>query len=275
MLQQSPEVNNNFRGDAVLENPVELFDNAAGPTTSDVIILGEDLHQMNQYEHFYGPRDATNESRGLRESQSRNLAEIAVMDMASYDGQRARIIKLVKEDVSLGRLRLGAEFPTLNVDEQVEAFVSTHTRQHLSPKETVEARIQAEKEQQRLGALGPEKELQEEVHQLRKLIAKQGNRVLTVRGMLVDRGASEEFMREFDYTTKLMTVPELEAYEHEKKLTPDTDSAPLYTFEELKGFQKFIGAIATITTFGGLRNIRLVGPQSAPVVVIHTEKTPQ
>lgn len=249
MTQLFPEGNFNSREDTLLKNTTER-------------------HPLN----FIGPHDATNEARGLLESQAQDLAKIAVMNFPLYDDYRTKVVALAKEAMAKGMLRLNSESKTMNADEQVEQFISTTIMAAYETHDEVVATLKMEKEQMRLGSSGPDKELQEELNATRELVAKQAKRILSIRSMLVERGASEEFMRDFDYTTKLMSRPEHEAYEHEKELTPEAEFAPLMNTEEVRIHRTFRDILATTFSRESLQRVGILAPHSGEVTIIRQEE---
>ncbi|HEY8886127.1 MAG TPA: hypothetical protein VIM31_01355 [Candidatus Microsaccharimonas sp.] len=252
--------------------------NPSVPTTSKVIILGEDmidhLPPFATFDpDFIGPRNATNEARPLLETQSRNLAQVAVMNFPAYNHQFVRVVEAAKLSVSEGRLQLNAEFRNMHPDQQIEQFVTTAMMSAYKPRDEVVAELKTEKEKLRLGLGGPDKELQLELNSTRDLMAKQANRILSVRSKLVERGASEEFMREFDYTTKLMTKPEQEAYEHEKELTPEAEVAPLVDTGAIHLLDMFRNVLGPSFGRKALRSIGIHSPKSGEVTVVKQKES--
>ena len=277
MTQVLPEGKTYFREDTLPKNTYE-------PTTSDVIVLGEDLVDLYDYTDdiqddladdsmdelpspqspdFIGPRDATNESRVYLSQRAKNLAEIAVMKFVAYEDERARLIKDVNERVHEGTIRLGDDYSDMSASEQVEHFVKDTVNEAFKPRADVEAAIAAEKAAINLGSRGPERELQIEVNGLRGSVEKQSRRIFKVREMLIEGGAGEEFMRKFDYTMKLMTRPELEAYEIEMNLDPEhTDTPPLVDTAQLNLFERFRSVLSPSFGFLALQRIGIFSPKT-------------
>lgn len=288
MTMVSPEGNFSSPG-------VTLLESTTGPTTSEVIILGEDLvrehasHPTPVDIHdaafigpqfptvhdsdFVGPHDATDYSRGFLLSRAKNLAEVAVMNFGAYEGQRERLMVTTRESVAAGTLRLNSEFKEMTADQQVTAFVVNAVNATLTPREDILSLIESERVQRNLGSRGPERVLQTEVNSLKEVVRKQSGRILKVRTLLVERGATEAFMKEFDYTTKLMTRPEIDAYEVDMQLDPDHE-APLVNTGEIKIMQKFKNILgAAKFSKESLRRVGIRAPQSAEVIVITQQDT--
>lgn len=256
MKQETFEVNTILPETTLSENPAKL-------TTDEIAIRGYDLVKQNPTvsKEFIGPNDASDCDRGLLTSQSRNLAMIAVMNAPLLDQYKKKAITDVKVSMASGTLRLGKEFyesKAFTADQQAEQFVMSNMMNAYKPYDAVSIAIITENEAIRTAQHGEAgeiarltKQLQEKTVQLEK----QGRRILIVRSKLVERGASDEFMREFDYDTKLMSEPDVEAYEVAKKLTPLREAAPLVNTEEVRILHSFKDIVATLTK----ESLRLVG----------------
>lgn len=291
MIQVSPEGNFSSREDTLLKNKPDFMNPSAfeatavpltttfsehgltDPTTSDVIILGEDrlsgavAHPAYDPD-FIGPRDATNEARPLLENQARNLAQVAVMNFPAYNHQFLRVVEATRNSLDHGFIRLNTDYPKMLPDEQVEKFVTAEVMKAYKSHDEVAADLAKEKEIFRLTHGGPEQQLQIDLNEARKSLRAQGVAILKVREMLLRRGASEEFMKDFNYTTKLMTAPDREAYEHEKELAPEAEIAPLIDTVEVRLFDRFKAVIAPSFGLRALRSIGIRSPKSGEVTII-------
>jgi hypothetical protein len=274
MTQVSPEVKNNFREDTLPENMPDV-------TTTDVIILGEDrredvfngeaafVHVPSSYDpDLIGPRDASDDSRRFLMRRAEDLAQIAVLNFGAYEGERARLVETTRQDVSEGHLRLNGEYKKMTADQQIEHFVMDAVNGSLKPRDEIVSDLAAERVAQDLGSRDAEQALQLEVDTLKELVLKQSGRILKVREMLVERGATEEFMREFDYTTKIMTKPDAEAYELEMKLDPDHETPPLVDTGAIRLFDKFMSVLSPSFGRKALRSIGILPPKSGEVQVV-------
>ena len=271
----SPEVNNNFREDTLPENSGK-----PEPTTTDVVVLGEDLLDPNRpkmhlpyflQEGFIGPVDATNEARGLIEKQIQGLAMVAVMNFPAYDAERFKITNAVRSSVDEGKLRLGDEFKTATVDQQIETFIHYTMTNGLRPQNEVAAEIAASNESVRTSSKQAKSEFDLKLEEKDRIIAEQAQRILAVRNMLVNGGASEEFMREFYYTTKLMTKPDQEEYELEKALEPNTAPVPVVNTEQITLLTKFKDVISTLSR-EGIKFAGIHPPHSTPATMSDQEQ---
>lgn len=290
MTQVSPEGNINFPEYTLRKNPEDFEENmtfdgiaepltttrfgddATGPTTSDIIQLSEDIlrHQtpITQFAQELGPKDATNEDRGLLEHQLKDLAKIAVINFPLYDKYRAQAVTFVTKSVNSGNLRLGADFRNMNADEQIQQFVSKNVSEAYEPPEAVIVELTARKEELRLGSSGLERLLQAQLNEKKETIRKQGVSILAVRHMLKKRGATDDFLRDYDYEMKLMSKPEREAYEREKELTPDAEAALLVNTGEVKTHGSFLDILRRNFAKESLRRVGILAPRSAEVRVI-------
>ncbi|MBC7565161.1 hypothetical protein H7100_02970 [Candidatus Saccharibacteria bacterium] len=279
MSELLPERNFSSCEDAVLKN-------TTGPTTSEVIILGEDTlycednvsYILPEYNpDFIGPRNATNEASPLLENRARMLAQIAVINLSAYGREYHKVILATKASIEEGVLNLNTDFKNMSVDEQVESFVSGSVISNMRSHDEVAAGLKLEKERLRVSQNGPDKELQLELNATRDLVREQVIKTLAVtlevRKKLVERGASDEFMREFDHTTKLMTQPDREVYELEKKLTPEAEAAPLVDTGEIKLFKMFKHVLSPSFGRRALQSIGILSPKSGPVTVVPVETT--
>jgi len=253
----------NFQGDALSENPDSQFD---GVVTQPRY---RPLSALEKDPDFIGPHDATNEARPLLEIQARNLAQVAVMNFPAYNHELLKVMAATKSSVSAGLLRLGADFKADTVDKQVEMFVTATTMNVYQPHDEVAAELKADKERLRASMDGPDRALQLELNATRELVGAQAKRILAVRNMLIDRDASVEFLRDFDYTTKLMSQPDIEAYEQERSLTSEVEISPLVTTGEVRTYDKFMEVLAETFSIDALRRrVSIRAPQSAKVAVV-------
>jgi hypothetical protein len=229
-------------------------------------------NKPEQTSTFIGPMDASNEAWHLHEQQSRNLAMVAVMNIGAYGQEYRKVFNSVQNSVSEGILRFGKKYPNMTIDEQTDRFISQTMVSEYKSHDEVAANLKSENENLRVGTVGPDKELQLELNTARDLVKKQAIRILAVREKLVLRGASEEFMREFDYTTKLMTKPDQEAYEHEMELTSEAEIATLTNTGEIKLFDKFKYVLSASFGRKALRSIGILSPKSGEVTVIRQDE---
>ena len=241
-----------------------------GNSSSQEAIVRE--NKPEQTSTFIGPMDASNEAWHLHEQQSRNLAMVAVMNIGAYGQEYRKVFNSVHNSVNGGILRFGKNYPNMTVDQQIDSFISHTMSSEYKSHDEVAVNLKSEKENLRVGTFGPDQELQLELNTMRDLVKKQATRILAVREKLVLRGASDDFMREFDYTTKLMTKPDQEAYELEKELTPEAEGAPLIDTNEITLFDKFKYVLSASFGRKALRSIGILSPKSGEVTVIRQDQ---
>jgi|GEM_PF-2422122 len=274
--------------DTLPKNTNTWVDGVDPLTTSDIVILGEDVHTTYENQpdftgpllptihdkEFIGPRDATDISRNFVMTRAKDLAQIAVKDFTAYEGERARFVSLVHERVNEGTLRLNDEYASLSVDQQLSKFVMDSINHSVKSKYEVESELEAERVALHLGSKGPERALQLEVNTLKKSVQNLAGRILKVREMLVEKGASEEFIKKFDYTTKLMSKPDLEAYEREMELDPEhEETPPLVDTAEITLLDRFKTVLSPSFGRKALRSMGVRAPKSAEVEVIAPSAT--
>lgn len=279
MTQVLPERNFSSREDTLRKNTDLGVETGAPLTTSDVIILGEDLSEYHKIpyhreEGFIGPLDATNEARPLLEMQSRDLAKVAVMNLVAYGREYQKVINAARGSVADGTLRLNGDYPDMPVEQQIDAFVSHTMADAYRSHDEVAAELALEKVAQNLGSKGPERELQLKVNGLEDSVRKLSGRILKVREMLIEKGASDEFIRKFDYETKLMTKPDQEAYEREMELDPEhEETPPLVDTGAINLFEMFKTVLSPSFGKKALRSIGILPPKSGAVDVIPHSQT--
>jgi len=255
------EVNESFWDDTLLKNTPDTL-------TNEIIILGEDSYPLPTIHdpEFIGPHDATDLRRNFLETKARDLAKIAVTNFPVYEKYRAQAIAEVKDAISDGEIRLGAAFGRVAA-EQAEQFVVTTMAQAYEPQEAVVNKLTAHTEQALQKITTPTVKLENDLIAAKEQIDLQGKRILQIRADLVDRGASEDFMRHYDYRMRLMTKPNQEAYELEMKLTPEADDAPLVNTGEVAIYDAFKELVKQISK-KGLDLVGIHAPESAAQQIV-------
>ena len=257
MTQASPEGNFSSREDTLLKN-------------TSVQTAGRFADDPN----FIGPLDANDFARGFLLRRAHDLAEIGALQLSAYEGERARFVAATRQDVSEGRLRLNGEYKDMTVEQQVQYFVMDAINQSVTSRHEVEAELAVEKEAQNLGARDLESGLRLEVNKLKESLRLLSNGIFEVRGMLIERGASDEFMRTFYHATKLMTKPDQEAYELEMQLDTKHETPPLVDTGEVRLLERFKHVLSPSFGRRALRSIGIRSPKSGEVHIIRdTEKT--
>jgi len=227
----------------------------------------------SHYERSIGPVDATDFERGLLLRSAENLAEIAAVNFGEYESHRAALVASATRAILNGTLRLGNENAELPTDARAEKFVVTAINDAYRPRVEVDEALIQERISQRLGAKGVEQVLQTKILEQQATIRRQAERMLDVRTTLVEGEASEEYLRKFDYMTKIMTKPEQEQYELEKSLVPDDEPVPLVDTEESRLHQVFKGIIKTsYWPIDVLKGLRLAAPHSAPITIVEHQE---
>ena len=106
MTQVSSERNNNSGGDTLLE----------------IISIPE--FNLKVYDpNLIGPRDASDDGRGLLLRQIEDVARIAVADVVSSPKYHADLVTKVNNEIASGHLRLSSDYPQLDAHDQTMQFI--------------------------------------------------------------------------------------------------------------------------------------------------------
>lgn len=271
MIQASLEGNFSSREDTLLENKPAL-------TTTDVIILGEDAYSiepnLDEFSpDFIGPHDATNEARPLLENQAKDLAKVAVMSFEAYGREYRKVATAARMNISQGYLRLNADFPGKNVEQQIDAFVTQQVMERYKPHDEVVADLAVEKAVQNLGSKQPEHELQEKVDKLESDARTRLHGIVRARALLVENGVSPEIIQQFDYTAGLMRVPESEAYERDMHLDPAQETPGLVDTSEIRLLDMFKNVLSSSFGRKTLHSIGILSPKSREIEIVDHKRS--
>ena len=266
MTQVLSEGNYNFRDNTLSEKMSPSPGEISYPTTEDIIKIGEDIAFSEPSEsipHYEG--------HSLVENKIKDLAKIAVLKFPFYDEYRAKAINEVKSEIISGHLTVGTELADLPIDTQAEGFVRTKMMEAYEPYDVAADRLQREEKSLNLGQPDQVSELLFEMNKLKAKLKKKKDQIfhqnIAIRTLLIDGGASEEFIRKFEHVSGIMTQPDQELYEEEIAEMSEDDKTPIVDTKELAIYDAFreIGKHLSAKTLG------LVGihaPQHSVITVV-------
>lgn len=186
--------------------------------------------QIHSEKPFIGPIDATDISRNYIIGRVKSLTEIVIGTVVENPGKTPIGLRMIAEHypviesevrdaVSHGTLRLGAEYPHLTADGQIRRFIDDEIITHLpeaseSYREFSDARvaIELQKSQSTQVEASFDDELERRRHAEVAL-------KLKIRNMLVENNVSDIILTEYDHITNIETALQAEAYELEQSDT--------------------------------------------------------
>lgn len=94
----------------------------------------EELHVIRPYDpDLIGPRDATDNSRGLLEHRARDLALVAMINPEAYEHERERLVAGAEAALAQGNLLLGVQYPGLSSNDQLVHFMTDLIAESAAP----------------------------------------------------------------------------------------------------------------------------------------------
>jgi len=155
---------------------------------------------------FIGPRDASDSARQLMLIRAKDLGRMAV-GVNLFPHEYDRLVKDVTVAVSTGNLRLRDDYPLLSTDESITRFIteSTGIAGDLESMSLPHATFAGPDVIDQLNL-----ERDEKIQKLEHANTEAQFKILRLRQLAVDRGASEEELHEFDTIAKIRTAIQAE-----------------------------------------------------------------